>query len=167
MLNDFQKATFAQELADFVETNEARAIVILKAVGFDSAEIQHTLGLSVQAQEYLLTVPSLKQLFDTYDIVAGDDDATLLQKMGRLSLRVKARLLKDESTPPQMRNSIATEFLDRVHGKARQMIEQRSVNINIGKQMSELDRLIAQEASALGINSLELEVLEDESSDDI
>ena len=167
MLNDFQKATFAQELADFVDTNEARAIVILKAVGFDSAEIQHALGLSVQAQEYLLTVPALKQLFDTYDIVAGDDDATLLQKMGRLSLRVKARLLKDESTPPQMRNSIATEFLDRVHGKARQMIEQRSVNINIGKQMSDLDRLIAQEASALGINSLELEVLEDESSDDI
>ena len=85
-------------------------------------------------------------------MVAGDDDESLLKKMGSLALRVKARLLKDESTPSSMKNTIATEFLDRVHGKARQMVETRSYNLNVGGTIKELDKLIAQEASALGIS---------------
>lgn len=152
MLSDAQKAQFSIELDDFIHTNEAKAIVLLKAVGFDSAELQHVLGISVDAQEWLLTQDHLKQLFDTYDLVAGDDDESLLKKMGSLALRVKARLLKDESTPSSMKNTIATEFLDRVHGKARQMVETRSYNLNVGGTIKELDKLIAQEASALGIS---------------
>lgn len=162
MLTDAQKAQFSIELADFIYTNEAKAIVLLKAVGFDSAELQHVLGISIEAQEWLLTQDHLKQLFDTYDLVAGDDDEGLLKKMGSLSLRVKARLLKEESTPPSMKNSIATEFLDRVHGKARQMVETRSYNLNVGGTIAELDRLIVQEASALGISpdSLKLDAID-------
>lgn len=152
MLSDAQKAQFSIELADFIDTNEAKAIVLLKAVGFDSAELQHVLNISIDAQEWLLMQPNLKQLFDTYDLVAGDDDESLLKKMGSLALRVKARLLKDDSTPSAMKNTIATEFLDRVHGKARQMVETRTYNLNVGSTIAELDQLIKQEASSLGIN---------------
>lgn len=152
MLSDAQKAQFSIELADFIDTNEAKAIVLLKAVGFDSAELQHVLNISIDAQEWLLMQPNLKQLFDTYDLVAGDDDEGLLKKMGSLALRVKARLLKDDSTPSAMKNTIATEFLDRVHGKARQMVETRTYNLNVGSTIAELDQLIKQEASSLGIN---------------
>ena len=60
MLSEKDKITFNMELADFIYTNEAKAIVVLKAVGFDSAEIQKLFNLSVKAQEYLLTVPELK-----------------------------------------------------------------------------------------------------------
>lgn len=162
MLTDAQKAQFSIELADFISTNEAKAIVLLKAVGFDSAELQHVLGISVEAQEWLLTQDHLKQLFDTYDLVAGDDDEGLLKKMGSLALRVKARLLKEDSTPPSMKNSIATEFLDRVHGKARQMVETRTYNLNVGGTIAELDRLILQEAASLGMSpdSLKLDAID-------
>ena len=61
MLSDAQKAQFSIELDDFIHTNEAKAIVLLKAVGFDSAELQHVLGISVDAQEWLLTQDHLKQ----------------------------------------------------------------------------------------------------------
>lgn len=152
MLSDAQKAQLSIELADFINTNEAKAIVLLKAVGFDSAELQHVLNISIDAQEWLLMQPNLKQLFDTYDLVAGDDDESLLKKMGSLALRVKARLLKDDSTPSAMKNTIATEFLDRVHGKARQMVETRTYNLNVGSTIAELDQLIKQEASSLGIS---------------
>lgn len=161
MLSDAQKAQFSIELADFIDTNEAKAIVLLKAVGFDSAELQHVLKISVEAQEWLLMQPRLKQLFDTYDLVAGDDDESLLKKMGSLALRVKARLLKEESTPPAMKNAIATEFLDRVHGKARQMVETRTYNLNVGGTIKELDQLIKQEATALGITMDEIDSIVD------
>lgn len=157
MLSDELKIQFSVELGDFINTNEAKAIVLLKAVGFDGGEIQRLFGLSLEAQEWLLTVDHLKQLFDTYDIVAGNDDESLLKKMGSLSLRVKAAMLRDDTTPPSVKNSIATEFLDRVHGKARQMVETRTYNLNVGATVEELDRLIQQEANALGLTTKDLE----------
>ena len=152
MLSEKDKITFSMELADFIYTNEAKALVVLKAVGFDSAEIQKLFNLSVKAQEYLLTVPELKSVYDVYDIVGGDDDKTLLEKAAQIALRIKVRLLKADDTPINIRDKIATEMLERCHGKARMMIETHNLNFNVGNTMKELDRAIAAEAASRGLS---------------
>lgn len=156
MLTDKQIATFTFELEDFIHTNEAKAIVVLKAIGFDSAEIQKLFGLTIEAQEYLLTIPELREVYNVYDIVGGDDDKTLLEKAASIALRIKVRLLKADDTPINVKNGIATEMLERAHGKARQMIETHNLNFNVGNTMAELDKAIAAEAASLGLDTTKL-----------
>lgn len=146
MLSDSQIKEFQLELRDFIHTNEAKAIVVLRAVGFDSTEIEHLFGLTIDAQEFLLYhVEELSELFTTYDIITNQTESELLAQQAKLALRFKARLLNDPNTPMATKNSIATEFIERVHGKARQQIEQINFNLDPTKSIENIDKLIAQE----------------------
>lgn len=159
MLTDINRALLSEELTDFIHTNEAKAIVMLRALGLDSAEITRVFSISAEAQEYLIESDELSNIYASYDVMTSESDKEVMERLARISLRVKANLLRADSTSDAMKNSIATEFLDRVHGKARQTLEQVNYTINASASVKEIDNLIRKEAKRLNMPDAEIEVL--------
>lgn len=129
------------ELVDFIDSDLAKAIVLLKALGISSGEITNLFKLSDEAQEYLITdVEPLSRLFEQYDVSTRESEQEKILRLSKSALNLKARILEDEAQPMSLRNSVATEIYEQVYGKARQKLE--TVNYNIDA-VSNIDKLKA------------------------
>lgn len=129
------------ELVDFVDSDLAKAVVVLKALGLPSSEITAQFKLSDEAQEYLINdVEPLSRLFEQYDITTRESEQEKILRLSKIALNLKACILEDEAQPMSLRNSVATEIYEQVYGKARQKLE--TVNYNIDA-VSNIDKLKA------------------------
>ena len=136
---EIKKAQLKADLIDFVHTDLAKAIVILRALGITSGEITSLFSLSQEAQTYLIgEVPHLTKLFDNYDVSTRETDTERMLRMARQALALKGRILEDETQPMTLRNNIATEIYEQVYGKARQKIETVNYNIDAGENIDKL-----------------------------
>ena len=152
----------AVELSDFIETPLAKAIVLLRALGFDSSEITAQFQISEEAQKYLITdVPLLSELFDKYDINTKESEQEKLVRLAKIALNVKQRILTDESAPINLRNSVATEIYEQVYGKAKQKVETVNYNIDANDNMDKLKAGLATLYSRLTDMAKKKGLLED------
>lgn len=136
---EIKKAQIKADLIDFVNTDLAKAIVMLRALGITSGEITSIFSLSQEAQEYIIgEIPHLTKLFDSYDVSTRETDNERMLRMARQALALKGRILEDESQPMSLRNNIATEIYEQVYGKARQKIETVNYNIDAGENIDKL-----------------------------
>lgn len=133
------KSQLRVELVDFVDTDLAKAIVMLRALGVTPSEITEHFSLSADAQRYLIEdVEHLSQLFDSYDVNTRETADEKLLRMARQALNIKSRILMDEKQSMSLRNSVATEIYEQVYGKARQRVETVNYNIDAGANMDKL-----------------------------
>lgn len=141
-----------RELQDFARTETAKAIVMLLATGFESAEITRQFKLDADSLSYLIKETSLKEVYDMYDI-ANSNDENLMKRLSKVAIRIKAAILLDPQTPMRVRNEIATEIIERVHGKPCQSVKTYvSYDIDSSKSLEELDKKL----KSFGVNIEEL-----------
>ena len=82
--------------------------------------------------------------------------------MATASLRLKYRLLHDETQPIKIRNDVATEILDRVMGKARQTIEQVNYNVNAEAESKKIEKAILDTLRGIGLSDSDAQRLLEE-----
>lgn len=127
------------ELLDFVDTDLAKAIVILRALGLSSNEVESLFHFNDVAQEYLINdVDHLNELFEKYDTTTRETEQEKMLRLSRSALNLKARILEDESQPMSLRNTVATEIYEQVYGKARQKLETVNYNLDVSSNIDKL-----------------------------
>jgi hypothetical protein len=125
---------------------------MLVAIGFDTAEITRQFKLDTDSLSYLIKETALKEIHERYDI-ANSDDENLMKRLSKVAIRIKAAILLDPQTPMRVRNEIASEIIERVHGKPSQSVKTYvSYDIDSSKSLEDLDKKL----KSFGVNIEEL-----------
>lgn len=150
------------EVQDLAQYPLSRAITMLRALGLPASDIQSEFGIIPEAQNLLITKYH-KDLYHKFEVDSFDDDEKeTIEKMATASLRLKYRLLHDETQPIKIRNDVATEILDRVMGKARQTIEQVNYNVNAEAESKKIEKAILDTLRGIGLSDSEAQKLLEE-----
>ena len=139
------------EVQDLAQYPLSRAITMLRALGLPASDIQSEFGIIPEAQNLLITKYH-KDLYHRFEVDTFDDEKETIEKMATASLRLKYRLLHDETQPAKLRNDVATEILDRVMGKARQTIEQVNYNVNAEAESKKIEKAILDTLRGIGLS---------------
>lgn len=141
------------EMRSFAETESAKAIVILAASGFDSDEICKLFSLTPKALGVLIKETPLKEIYDKYNIALLDDDS-LLKRLAKVAIRIKAAIMTNPTTPQNTRNKVATEILERVLGKPCQTVKNYvAYDIDSAKSIEEINKMLKE----FGVDATKLE----------
>lgn len=150
------------EVQDLAQYPLSRAITMLRALGLPASDIQSEFGIIPEAQNLLITKYH-KDLYHKFEVDSFDDDEKeTIEKMATASLRLKYRLLHDETQPIKIRNDVATEILDRVMGKARQTIEQVNYNVNAEAESKKIEKAILDTLRGIGLSDSDAQKLLEE-----
>lgn len=150
------------EVQDLAQFPLSRAITMLRALGLPASDIQSEFGIIPEAQNLLITKYH-KDLYHKFEVdVFDDDEKETIEKMATASLRLKYRLLHDETQPIKIRNDVATEILDRVMGKARQTIEQVNYNVNTEAESKKIEKAILDTLRGIGLSDSDAQKLLEE-----
>lgn len=164
----FIRDTILLELSDFINTPLAKAIVILKASGIDSGEIEKLFDLTPTAQNVLCSAnDELTKLYDDYDVLTKTDDKELISRMATAAIKYKWRLLNDDSIKPELKNMVATEILDRAMGKAKQTIETFNYNTDASSRLSKIDNAIVDFLGQIGLSETDARKVLDDGTIDV
>lgn len=149
------------EVQDLAQYPLSRAITMLRALGLPASDIQSEFGIIPEAQN-LLIMKYHKDLYHRFEVDTFDDEKEAIEKMATASLRLKYRLLHDETQPAKLRNDVATEILDRVMGKARQTIEQVNYNVNAEAESKKIEKAILDTLRGIGLSDSDAQKLLEE-----
>lgn len=149
------------EVQDLAQYPLSRAITMLRALGLPASDIQSEFGIVTEAQNLLITKYH-KDLYHRFEVDNFDDEKETIEKMATASLRLKYRLLHDETQPIKLRNDVATEILDRVMGKARQTIEQVNYNVNAEAESKKIEKAILDTLRGIGLSDSDAQRLLEE-----
>lgn len=136
------------EVLSGVKSAEVKLIAALTAIGLSATQIAKSVSLDIARVELI------QGLGECSDLVCSIQLALSLSSEQRISASVNAAIdtkmrLLATTQDEKLRNTIATDLLDRNFGKATQMIQTVGVNITRNVGVDELDTKLSAMQSRL------------------
>lgn len=118
-----------------------RMVCFFIAQGEPLSSVAQKLGLAIEFVERISSSPGGSELVVRLQTALYPDVTNRVKRTAHMALDFKVKALLATDTPLLLKNTIATDLLDRSEGKATQITENRNINFD-AKTADELDRQI-------------------------
>lgn len=133
----------ANELALKADEPVVKAAILLRAFSVPTEVIEEVLGVEKEELKDVLRIPHLQDFYSRWSVKIKElTSENAHENLLSLAIYVQEKLLSDEQTDPKIRNSIASEVIDRARGKPRQSLDVRSVNLNVETRRDQLEEKV-------------------------